>query len=797
MARRFENFYRVKPRDNLGDPEYWNRRFEDLDRRVAGNEESLQEFVGLAGSVEGIALDRLNLILAPALSKIGLVSEQGFLLAHSATEATLTLGSTVVLTIQDAAERELFAPTRFLAITRIDNIDDYAFARRVSYSKITGELEVVIEQVFGNPGPFIDWEISCSAGVSMAIAEMLDDALDARDIATTNATTSTVERTAAQVARTAAEAARTGAETALASFNTVYHGVRTTAPSSGLIGSFYYDSDDQVFKVLGSDGWAPGHSVSFGGVVQQDYTVTAGGGQSAFIVDGGFSKVDVFKNGVQLKPITDFTLNPADETVTLTTAAPNGSWVSIRGYKEASSVDFYTKVQADAKYDLKLDKTGGSVSGALAVTGNLSSSADLKASSGILRLNSTGDRYLQWTGTVYALAGAGNIYHTGNFDPNTKLDKAGGTITGALTVNAALTAASISVGANAVWHAGNFNPDGKFNTFGGNINGDITVYRPGATNTGVIFLGSGTGRGLFWDGTNYSLLGSGTPWHTGNFDPNSKQAALGFTPVQQSGGAGQTTNKIYIGWSGAGLKAQVDGTDLGAFVFGSNALLNGAMQRSGGSYTGSHNYVSNIGYQYVTGYSGQAPLCVRSDDSGPAFMSFHRAGAFACQMGLDIDNYFKIGGWSDGAGYQRIYISPGGLCYVPGGFGAATGPVAGQVRAAGDIVYGLSDARLKEDIRVIENPLEKVEKLKGVTWKQNAFALEVGAPVQKRRKAGLLAQDLLEVLPEAVGIAPFDSDENEESKSGENYLNIQYEQTIGLLVECIKELKRKVEKLEG
>ncbi len=36
-----------------------------------------------------------------------------------------------------------------------------------------------------------------------------------------------------------------------------------------------------------------------------------------------------------------------------------------------------------------------------------------------------------------------------------------------------------------------------------------------------------------------------------------------FTPVQQSGGTGQGNNKIYLGWSGLGLKAQVDKTDLG------------------------------------------------------------------------------------------------------------------------------------------------------------------------------------------------------------------------------------------
>jgi hypothetical protein len=40
-------------------------------------------------------------------------------------------------------------------------------------------------------------------------------------------------------------------------------------------------------------------------------------------------------------------------------------------------------------------------------------------------------------------------------------------------------------------------------------------------------------------------------------------AALGFTPVQQGGGAGQGTNKLYIGWSASNLLLQVDVTNFG------------------------------------------------------------------------------------------------------------------------------------------------------------------------------------------------------------------------------------------
>ena len=47
---------------------------------------------------------------------------------------------------------------------------------------------------------------------------------------------------------------------------------------------------------------------------------------------------------------------------------------------------------------------------------------------------------------------------------------------------------------------------------------------------------------------------------------NSKQPNLGFTPVQQGGGAGQEGQKIYIGWSPSGLKAQADALNLGNIV---------------------------------------------------------------------------------------------------------------------------------------------------------------------------------------------------------------------------------------
>lgn len=65
-------------------------------------------------------------------------------------------------------------------------------------------------------------------------------------------------------------------------------------------------------------------------------------------------------------------------------------------------------------------------------------------------------------------------------------------------------------------------------------------------------------------------------------------ANLGFNPVQQGGGSGQLSNKVYIGWSGSQLKAQVDSTDIGPFAMQSN-------------FTGGNQSLGGNGYQKLPG----------------------------------------------------------------------------------------------------------------------------------------------------------------------------------------------------
>lgn len=122
-------------------------------------------------------------------------------------------------------------------------------------------------------------------------------------------------------------------------------------------------------------------------------------------------------------------------------------------------------------------------------------------------------------------------------------------------------------------------------------------------------------------------------------------------------------------------------------------------------------------------------------------------------------------------------------------------PAAGQISAAGEITAFASDQRLKTNIESINNALAKVNSLNGVTYNFNQLASNFDFDVRKRH-VGLLAQEVDEVLPEAVRPAPFDLDENGQSKSGEKYLTVQYEKLVPLLVESIKELTARVAQLE-
>ena len=126
------------------------------------------------------------------------------------------------------------------------------------------------------------------------------------------------------------------------------------------------------------------------------------------------------------------------------------------------------------------------------------------------------------------------------------------------------------------------------------------------------------------------------------------------------------------------------------------------------------------------------------------------------------------------------------------GVGTGATGTAGEIRATNNITAFYSDKRLKKDIENITNALSKLDKINGVFYTQNELAETFGYN-DYSKQVGVIAQEIQQVLPEAVAFAPFDRDENDNSKSGENYLTVRYEKIVPLLIEAIKELQIEVD----
>ena len=109
-----------------------------------------------------------------------------------------------------------------------------------------------------------------------------------------------------------------------------------------------------------------------------------------------------------------------------------------------------------------------------------------------------------------------------------------------------------------------------------------------------------------------------------------------------------------------------------------------------------------------------------------------------------------------------------------------------NLSVGGDITAFASDERLKENIQPLENALDKVLALNGFTYSFNEIGQSLGFDGLVRY-VGVSAQQVQAVLPEAVKPAPVDS----------NYITVQYEKLVPLLIEAIKELKAEINELKG
>jgi hypothetical protein len=158
----------------------------------------------------------------------------------------------------------------------------------------------------------------------------------------------------------------------------------------------------------------------------------------------------------------------------------------------------------------------------------------------------------------------------------------------------------------------------------------------------------------------------------------------------------------------------------------------------------------------------------------------------------NFDNYGGGGVWvsDDGDlcdlndGYLALRASYGLRIHTGNRGGGATIALRydGQIIASNNIIaYGSpSDRRLKDNVKPLENSLEKVMKMRGVEfdWREGTDEYET---TKLRHDIGFIAQEVQDIIPDLV------------RQDDDGYLALRDRGIPALLLEAIKELKTELD----
>ena len=141
-----------------------------------------------------------------------------------------------------------------------------------------------------------------------------------------------------------------------------------------------------------------------------------------------------------------------------------------------------------------------------------------------------------------------------------------------------------------------------------------------------------------------------------------------------------------------------------------------------------------------------------------------------------IDGGQRVGiGYDAGTSQVNAYkLSVNGTSYF-----------SGAAYFADDVTaFYSSDIGLKKNLATISDPIDKISQLNGYSYEWNETAEELYAGAKTGTEYGVVAQEVEQVLPEAVETRPT------------GYKAVNYNQLVPLLIECIKDLSARVKQLE-
>jgi hypothetical protein len=664
-----------------------------------------------------------------------------------------------------------------------------------------------------------------NAETAQAAAEAARDAAiaarNAAQLAETNAETA---ETNAELAETNAEAAQAAAEAALDDFTDLYLGTKAADPALDndgdalVVGALYYNSVSLIMKIYNGATW---DNVASAGIGVSSITGTAN--QITASAPSGAVTLSLSSTMVapgSLVVTTDFQVNG-------TSNLGNGATdiVNIAGSVFRGSTGAFTIATPTAGTALTINAAAANIA---LILNAPAANTPFQA----FQLNGTAEAYI---GVAGAASGLVNDAAVGDLIVRVE--------GGAFRVSTdSGTSTSFAVSAGGIVQTRSVLQVGGLDSGVGKV----SISTAGASNTGYIeFLNEGATRqsyiGFQTDGGNLiytSETGGGHEFNGASVLANTYYQAT--TPGYNTGITGVTnlsgrytipTNTVVNGFSltthssmytilsGVGYiqhlawgsirssaNSYTGGFFIGISVGDTNcteyyAFQNGgALSHTSGALSttnaftfggGNHVNISGAGcgvYYSSSGtylldnnsYSSYGPHVQYGSKTGYAGFYQNFTGITVCMY----DSNGSGGNYREASGLWQTYWDQSNLCLGIAGSTTSSSYeiyVNGALYATGDIV-AFSDARYKENLVKIDSALDKVGTLSGYTYDW----IESKKKAHDRRQAGLIAQEVQKVLPEAVVV--------DEDNNGD--LGLNYNAVIALLVNAVNELREEVRELK-
>ncbi len=216
-----------------------------------------------------------------------------------------------------------------------------------------------------------------------------------------------------------------------------------------------------------------------------------------------------------------------------------------------------------------------------------------------------------------------------------------------------------------------------------------------------------------------------------------------------------------------------------ALVLGTGGIERARIDASGNLLVGT----TTSAYKTTAYVSGQDGFCVQNSATGTGTGNGTLFGLDSNSNGI-MWSFDAVNLVFGNTNTERMRIDTAGNVGI-----GTTSPtqkldVAGSILASGNVT-AYSDIRVKDNVESIEGAIEKLSQIRGVTYTRTDLE------DKERKYAGVIAQEIEQVLPEAV----FD---NGKVKA------VDYNATIALLIQAVKEqqgqineLKLTIEQLKG